>query len=152
MLNKLYADGSIKLDDENNIIVSPYADNFYDEIEVGVREPVRALLEMGYLTIASCDGNHIFNGTAQVTVVLNSKQWAYNLIYDLKQLGIDADIDNTFTHFSLEHVNNLFMRRYSEYICVKIYVYDHRFFFAPFKKHIIKRNTRLLKYLGRYTA
>jgi len=152
MLNKLYPDGSIRLDEKNNIIVSPYNKDFYDEVEEGVRDSVRTLLDMGYLTIASCDGNHKFNGNAQVTVVLNSKQWAYQLIYDLKQMGINAKIDTTFNHFSIDQINKLFIRCYSEYACVKIYVYNHSLIFSPFKKYIIKRNTKLLTSLERYAA
>ena len=151
MFNKLHPDGSIKLDNKNNVIVSPYDKDFYDEIEEDVKDSVRTLLEMKYLTIASCDGNHEFNGDAQVTVVLSSKQWAHNLIYDLRQLGIKARRDTTFNHFSIDQINILFRRCYSKYACVKIYMYDSILNDVHFKKDIIKKNTQLLKCLRVYT-
>ena len=152
MRNKLNPDGSINLGNHINAIVSPYDTDFYNDIEEGVKDSVRTLLDMGYLTIASCDGNHEFNGEAQVTVALGSKQWAYTLIYDLKQLGIDASIDTTFSHFGIDQINKLFMRRYSEYACVKIFMYNHKLIFLPFKQFIINKNTGKLALLERYTT
>lgn len=150
MLNKLHADGSIKLEDKINVVVSPYSDNFYDEIEDGVKKSVGALLELGYLTVSSCDGFHTFNETAHITVVVDSDTTAQGLINNLNQLGIDSTIDNTFGHFGLDNVNNMFMRQYVEYKCVKIFMYDHKPIFSPFKKFIISRNTAQLKKLERY--
>jgi hypothetical protein len=152
MFNILHPDKSIKIDDKTNIIVSPYINNFYDEIEDGIKEAVKVLLDMGYLTIGSCDGFHIFKESAHVVVVVNSRNTAYELMYDLAQLGIYSNINITFDHFGIDNINKLFMRNYTEYTCVKIYIYRSRLITSPFKKYIIKKNTKLLKQLKRYIA
>jgi hypothetical protein len=152
MLNRLHSDGSIKVEGKINIIVSPYADNFFDEIEVGIKDAVRLLLDLGYLTISSCDGNNSFSQDAHVTVVLDNEQAAKDLIENLNQLGIDSIIDNTFKHFGVNSVNEMFMRQYVDYCCVSILIYEHNILSTLFKKYIIRRNTRRLTKLSRYLA
>ena len=152
MFNILHPDKSIKIDNERNIIVSPYIDNFYDEIEEGVKETVKALLDMGYLTIGSCDGFHTFGTNANVVVVVNSVATANDLIYDLAQLGIYSNIDLTFDHFGVANINKLFARTYTQYTCIKIYIYQPNLFTVLFKKYIIKKNNKLLRQLKRYIA
>lgn len=152
MLNKLHDDGSIKVEGKVNIIVSPYDDNFFDEIEGGVKDAVQILLDLGYLPISSCDGNHSFNQAAHITVVLNDEQAANFLVEQLTNLGIKSLIDYTFDHFGVMSVNKMFMRQYTDYRCVSIQLYEHHFLFSPFKKYIVKRNTRRLKKLPRYLS
>lgn len=158
MRNKLHNDGSIKIDNDVNIIVSPYSTNFYDEIEEGIKEPVRVLLELGYLTISSCQGSHDDDPTAVVVVVLDTAQSANELMSNLNQLGIASDIDHTFDHFGIEEINKLFLRQYTDYHCVKIYVYDHLQVIFPLnsfsfvKSFCIKRNTARLRKLKRYLS
>lgn len=152
MLNKIHSDGSIKVNGKINIIVSPYDDNFFDEIEVGVKDAVKILLDLGYLTISSCDGNHAFNQAAHITVVLNNESAAKSLVELLDQMGIDSLIDKTFDHFGVKSVNDMFMRQYTEYSCVSIQLYEHSVLFSPFKKYIVKRNTKRLTKLPRYLA
>ena len=150
MLNKLNPDGSINLGGKNNVLVSPYSNNFYEEIEEGIVETVKILLSKGYLTVSSCDGFHDFNETAHVSVLVNSEENVYLLMFNLKQLGINSTADLSFEHLGLGTVNKVFVRNYDEYYAVKIFLYDSCFLFAPFKKSIIEKNNRSLMRLSEY--
>ena len=153
MRNIKHPDGSINVTKNVNIVVSPYCETFFDNIEEYVQEPVRVLIDLGYLTICSCDGFHKFNYDAHVVVVVNSREYAQNLIKYLKeQLGLYSVLDNTFDHLGVDVINKTFLRQYTEYFCVKILLYDANFLFAPWKKNIIKKNTSLLKTLPAFLA
>jgi hypothetical protein len=158
MYNKRHSDGSIKIDDEVNIVVSPYFANFYDEIEDGIKETVRTLLELGYLTISSCQGTHGEYPVANVVVVVDSSTSAKELMFDLSQLGIISTMDHSFDHFGIEEINKLFFRQYTDYRCVKIWVYNPQRFVFPFnnswlvRTYFIKRTTSYLKKLKKYLS
>ena len=67
--NKRFANGRIHASDKmdadysNGYIahtVSPYEKNFDEEVEPGVRNHLKVLIEKGYLPISSCEGHHSF--------------------------------------------------------------------------------------------
>ena len=63
-----------------------------------------------------------------------------------------------FDHFGIEEINKLFLRQYTDYKCVMIWVYNPNQFTFPFnnswlvRSYFIKRTTSRLKKLKKYLS
>lgn len=147
--NTRHPNGQIRVIGRTNVIVSPYDDQFYSQIEDGIIDAVRILVDKGYLPISSCIGHNLF-ADAQCTVVVDSNRTADALINDLSKIGLLAETDRSFDHFGLIHINKLFMRSYTDVKYVKIFMYKNSLMSYIFKKLIIKRNILRLQEVYEY--
>lgn len=131
--NYRHPDGRIfESGDGSAITVSPYAIDFWDNIEEEIKPLIQALCKKGYLTYSSCAGHQAVKRRF-VAVAFPSKELARKFVYDIKQL-----YKNKMIHFDIKYstdydgvdwldipshtafLNNLYYRGYEDYYFVEI--------------------------------
>lgn len=151
MYNKKHSNGRINIEVGKNYVISPYDPNFYDQVEEGVRESVKVLTDLGYLTVGSCDGCHSIKEAAHVTIVFPDEKSRIDTGYILGRLGVDHYIDHTYGTLSVEELNRLFLRNYEKYYFLTVRSYKKLpFYLMPLRGWLRKRLTRKLKKLPPY--
>jgi hypothetical protein len=157
MLNRRNPDGSVNMfwaegNNTNGIDVSPFIDNFREQIEDDIWPAVKALLDRNYLTVTSCQGHTLYD-SAFVTVSFPSTIIADKFINMIKDAVIYAEYDDTITS-STERLNRLFLKDYSNYFHVRVGVLQYspmiNFFLQPIKKMFIEHLTYKLQSLPNY--
>jgi hypothetical protein len=157
MLNQRNPDGSVNMlwaegNNTNGIDVSPFIDNFREQIEDDIWPAVKALLDRNYLTVTSCQGHTLYD-SAFVTISFPSTVVADQFINMIKDVVIYAEYDDTITS-STERLNQLFLKDYSNYFHVRVGVLQYNpminFFLQPIKKMFIEHLTNRLQSLPNY--
>ena len=157
MLNRRNSDGSVNMlwmegTNANGIDVSPFMDNFRDQVEDTIWPAVSALLSRNYLTVTSCEG-HTLHDSAFVTVSFPSTATADKFINAVTGLLVYAEYDDTITS-STERLNQLFLKNYAEYYHVRVGVLQYspyvNFFLQPLKQMFVNHLTNKLKSLPNY--
>jgi hypothetical protein len=157
MLNRRNPDGSINMlwiegNNTSGIDVSPFVDNFRDQVEDDIWPAVSTLLSNNYLTVTSCQGHTLYD-SAFVTVSFPSTTVADKFIDNVKSLLVYAEYDDTITS-STERLNQLFLKNYTEYYHVRVGVLQYgpciNFFLQPLKQLFINHLTNRLTSLPNY--
>jgi hypothetical protein len=157
MLNRRNSDGSINMlwaegSNTNGVDVSPYIENFKEQVEDDIWPAVKALLDLNYLTVTSCQGHTLYD-SAFVTVSFPSKETANKFIDSITDSVIYAEYDDTITS-TVERLNQLFIKNYTEYYHVRTGVLQYpvlfNFFLVPLKKLFIQHLTDKIKSLPNY--
>ena len=157
MLNQRNSDGSVNMlwaegNNTNGVDVSPFIDNFRDQVEDDIWPAVSALLSHNYLTVTSCQGHTLYD-SAFVTVSFPSTAVADKFINNVKGVFVYAEYDDTITS-STERLNQLFLKNYTEYYHVRVGVLQYspyvNFFLQPLKQMLISHLTNRLSSLPNY--
>jgi hypothetical protein len=157
MLNRRNSDGSVNMlwmegNNTNGIDVSPFMDDFKDQVEDTIWPAVNALLVRNYLTVTSCEGHTLYD-SAFVTVSFPNTIVADKFINDIKSVFVYAEYDDTITS-STERLNQLFLKNYTEYYHVRVGVLQYspyvNFFLQPLKQMFIDHLTNRLQSLPNY--
>lgn len=158
-INRRNANGSINMfwaegNHDNGVNVSPYMDNFREQVEDLIWPAVFELLKRNYLTVTSCQG-HSLNDSAFVTVSFSNKATADKFIKLISSSVVYAEYDDTITS-SVDKLNELFLRSYPEYFHVRTGVLQYHplvnFFLIPAKKLFIKLFVKKIKTLPNYES
>jgi hypothetical protein len=94
--------------------LSPYAPNFWNHIEMGIRPLVEAFVNKNYLPYSSCEGHSIF-GRRFIALAFPTKKAARNLSDELRQVPFDI-ISYEIKHIT-DYYHNAF--KYGERDVVK---------------------------------
>lgn len=143
--NRIFVGG--KGDNLISVSVSPINENFRSQIEDGVWEHIKCLLDKNYITLSSCEG-HIFEGPFQFIMAvpnLNFAKKIKDLFLTIKFVNVEikesvsnveVDVSNIkkpkyttkkkkVVDYKLEAVdiNNMYFRNYDRYwfICLNLY-------------------------------
>jgi hypothetical protein len=149
--NKKHSDGRINIKPGKSYIISPYDPNFYDQIESGVRLGVKHLIELGYLTVGSCDGKHSLREGAHITIIFPDISSLNNTKIHLDKLGVEYYDDYSYKALAVEQINNIFLRNYENYYFLSVRSFKKLpFYLLPFKGFLRKMMMHKLSKLPPY--
>lgn len=151
--NNKHSNGRINISLGQNYIISPYDDNFYNQIESGVRLGVKHLIELGYLTIGSCDGQHLIKEPAHITIIFPDIKSLNNTKAHLNKLGVKYYDDYSYKTMTPEKINSIFFRNYESYYFLSVRSFEKLpFYLLPFKGLLRKIMTYKLSKLPPYVC